>query len=156
MVTMIKKLIVIAGFALFSSVALADSCSFELNATDTREYIDLKGNLVKQIVVPASCSKFTINMRNITKMLKTVMGHNVVIAKASDVRAISRDGAIAGISKDYLKPNDSRVIAASKMVGGGEVASVSFPVSAISGGDYVFFCSFLGHETKMRGKLVVQ
>ncbi|MBR5939868.1 MAG: azurin [Neisseriaceae bacterium] len=153
---MIKKMIIVVGLALSISAAWADSCSFELHGTDAREYRDLQGNLVKQIVIPSSCTEFKIGMKNVTKMHKNLMGHNVVIAKADDVKAIAKDGAIAGISKDYLKPNDSRVVAHSKMIGGGEVTSVTFPVSAIRSGDYVFFCSFLGHEVRMRGKLIVQ
>ena len=84
------------------------------------------------------------------------MGHNVVIAKAKDVKAIALDGAIAGVGKDYLKPGDTRIVAASKMVGGGERTSVRFAVSKVKEGGYDFFCSFLGHERKMRGKLIVK
>ena len=60
------------------------------------------------------------------------------------------------MKKDYLKPGDTRVLAASKMIGGGDKTSVRFPVAKIKGGGYDFFCSFLGHETKMHGKLIVQ
>ena len=76
--------------------------------------------------------------------------------KEKDVKAIAIDGAIAGITKDYLKPGDTRVLAASKMVGGGEQTSVRFPVKKIKDGGYDFFCSFLGHERKMHGKLIVE
>ena len=71
-------------------------------------------------------------------------------------RQVAIDGAIAGVKKDYLKPGDTRVLAASKMIGGGDKTSVRFPVAKIKGGGYDFFCSFLGHERKMHGKLIVE
>ena len=153
---MIMKSLLFFVVILSAPLMAADKCSFNLLGTDTRDYVDEQHRIVKQIVVPSSCTYFTINLRNITKMHKTAMGHNVVIAKSSDVKAIALDGAIAGVTKDYLKPGDRRVLAASKMVGGGEVTSVRFPVKKIKVGGYDFFCSFLGHERKMHGKLIVE
>ena len=84
------------------------------------------------------------------------MGHNVVIAKASDVKAVSAAGVKAGVKGDYLQAGDPKVVAASKMVGGGEKTSVKVPVAKIKAGGYDFFCSFPGHEIKMHGKLTVK
>ena len=152
-----KKSILLLIMGAFSVSAFADSkCAYELLGTDTRDYKNAQGEVVKQIIVPLSCTNFTIMLRNVTKMHKNTMGHNVVIAKEKDVKAIAIDGAIAGITKDYLKPGDTRVLAASKMVGGGEQTSVRFPVKKIKDGGYDFFCSFLGHERKMHGKLIVE
>ena len=95
-------------------------------------------------------------MQHIGKMPKTAMGHNVVVVKSSDIKGVIKDGMRYGISKDYLKPNDKRVVAASKMIGGGEKTSVKIPVAKIKDGEYLFFCSFLGHDRKMRGKLEVK
>ena len=153
---MMKKGALFLGLLFSGSIAMANQCAFDLLGTDTRDYKDSEGNLVKQIIIPSSCTYFTINLRNVTKMHKTAMGHNVVIAKAKDVKAIALDGAIAGVGKDYLKPGDTRIVAASKMVGGGEHTSVRFAVSKVKEGGYDFFCSFLGHERKMRGKLIVK
>jgi azurin len=49
-----------------------------------------------------------------------------------------------------------RVIAHTKIIGGGETTKITFPGKALTaGGDYSFYCSFPGHSTMMKGKLVV-
>ena len=51
------------------------------------------------------------------------LGHNVVVAKTADMKGIDADGIKAGLASDYVKAGDSRVIAHSKVVGGGESTS---------------------------------
>lgn len=107
------------------------------------------------IIIPASCSKFTINLKHVGKMPVNAMGHNVVIAKAADMAGIARDGM--SVSPEHIKDGDSRVIAHTRMIGGGESASVTFDVSKIkAGGPYKFFCSFPGHLALMQGNIVAQ
>ena len=66
------------------------------------------------------------------------------------------DGIGAGVAADYIKPGDARVIAHSKLVGGGESATISFPVGKLGGaGPYAFFCSFPGHDAMMKGSIAV-
>ncbi len=109
------------------------------------------------IVVPASCSEFSITLKHTGQMDVKVMGHNIVIGKASDLQAIAADGMSAGPDAGYLKPDDARVIAHTQMIGGGQTATTSFPVSKIKqGGPYEFFCSFPGHAAMMRGSISVQ
>ena len=152
-----KKSILLLIMGAFSVSAFADSkCAYELLGTDTRDYKNAQGEVVKQIAVPSSCTDFTINLRNGTKMRKTAMGHNVVIAKSNEIKSIIKDGVRYGVRDDYLKPGDKRIVAASKMIGGGEKTSVRFPVAKIKDDNYDFFCSFMGHDRKMRGKLVVE
>ena len=56
-----------------------------------------------------------------------------------------------------MPENDKRVIAHTKVIGGGQTTSVTFPTSKlVKGGDYTFFCSFPGHYGQMRGKLIFQ
>ena len=84
------------------------------------------------------------------------MGHNLVVAKTSDVQAISADGIAAGVDKDYLKADDARVIAHTKLIGGGESDSVTFDVSKLDAAEaYQFFCSFPGHAALMKGALTL-
>jgi azurin len=60
----------------------------------------------------------------------------------------------AGLPNDYLKKGDTRVIAHTKVVGGGQTASVTFPTSKLTkGGAYTYFCSFPGHSSLMIGTL---
>lgn len=136
--------------------ATATDCSFDLKGTDTMTFTDVAGKPVPEIVVPASCQDLTINFEHTGKMPKTAMGHNVVIAKAADVRAVATNGIKAGVQGDYLQAGDPKVVAASKMVGGGEKTTVKVPVAKIKEGGYDFFCSFPGHEIKMHGKLTVK
>ena len=137
-------------------VATATDCSFDLKGTDAMTFTDVAGKPVPEIVVPASCQDLTINFEHTGKMPKTAMGHNVVIAKAADVRAVATNGIKAGVQGDYLQASDPKVVAASKMVGGGEKTTVKVPVAKIKEGGYDFFCSFPGHEIKMHGKLTVK
>lgn len=151
-----KLLLAITLIASISTVFGADACSTTIRGSDMITFTDAKNKPVPNILIPASCSNFTINLIHSGKMPKTAMGHNVVIVKASDISSVVKDGMKFGIRRDYLKPKDSRIIAASKMIGGGEKTSVSFPVANIKNDDYLFFCSFVGHDRKMRGKLVIQ
>ena len=139
-----------------ASAATATGCSFDLKGTDAMTFTDVAGKPVPEIVVPASCQDLTINFEHTGKMPKTAMGHNVVIAKAADVRAVATNGIKAGVQGDYLQAGDPKVVAASKMVGGGEKTTVKVPVAKIKEGGYDFFCSFPGHEIKMHGKLTVK
>ena len=42
------------------------------------------------------------------------------------------------------------------LIGGGQKTKITFPGKKLTaGGDYSFFCSFPGHSTLMKGKLVV-
>lgn len=147
-----KKLLMIVGLGLASQQALAaDSCSVDLTGNDQMKY-----NLT-EITVPKTCEEFTINLENVGKLPRAAMGHNVVIAKTADKTAVSTDGIAAGLDNEYVKPDDARVIAASKVVGGGEKTSVTFkPADLAADGDYSFFCSFPGHIALMNGKVIVK
>jgi azurin len=60
----------------------------------------------------------------------------------------------AGLDNNYIKPGDDRVIAHTKVVGGGESDSVTFDVAKLKAGqDYMFFCSYPGHAALMKGTL---
>jgi azurin len=68
---------------------------------------------------------------------------------------VSTAGVSAGLDKDYLPAGDQRVIAHTKIIGGGESTSVKFKTSQLTkGGDYTFFCSFPGHSALMKGRLI--
>lgn len=130
--------------------AVVTDCSTTIEGNDAMQYD------VGSITVPTSCSEFTINLKHAGQLPVTAMGHNVVIALAADREAIASDGATAGVDANYVKPDDARVIASTKMIGGGETTSITFPVSRLqAGGPYEFFCSFPGHWTIMRGTIQV-
>ena len=144
----------LAGLVLLGSLfaapqALAQSsCAATIEASDAMRYN--RGSLD----IPKSCATFTVTLKNTGKLPKAAMGHNIVIAKTSDMAGIDADGVKAGIANNYLKPNDARVVVASKLVGGGETTTIKIPVAKLtSGGPYSFFCSFPGHATLMKGTI---
>jgi azurin len=78
-----------------------------------------------------------------------------VLAKDSDMSAIVTAGLAAGLTRGFLPDNDKRIIAATKVVGGGESTTVKFSTAAlVQGAQYVFFCTSPGHSTLMRGRFL--
>lgn len=130
--------------------AVVSNCATQIEGTDTMQYS------VGSIAVPASCTKFTITLKHAGTMPVAAMGHNVVISKEADIQGVTADGVGAGIGANYIKPGDTRVIAHTTLVGGGQTTSVTFDVSKIkTGGPFEFYCSFPGHATVMKGPITV-
>ncbi|UOO89578.1 azurin [Vitreoscilla massiliensis] len=133
-----------------SAVATDSACSFDLSGNDAMQYS------VKEISIPASCQQFTIHFKHAGSMPKAAMGHNVVIAKTEDLTAVIKDGLKAGPAADYVKVGDTRVLAKTKLLGGGESDSLTVDVAALKAAPYSFICTFPGHTGTMRGVLVVK
>jgi azurin len=130
--------------------AAADTCSVTIDSTDAMRFDKDK------IVVDKSCEDFTINLTHSGKLAKNVMGHNVVITKEADAAAVASDAIAAGLDNNYLKPGDERVIAFTKIIGGGEKTSTTFKVNKLNADEkYTFFCSFPGHITLMKGTVTL-
>ncbi|MDM9559370.1 azurin [Bordetella petrii] len=127
---------------------LAAQCETTVESNDAMQFN------TKEIVVDQSCKEFTVHLKHVGKMAKAAMGHNWVLTKEADMQAVATDGMTAGLDKDYVKPDDARVIAHTKLIGGGESDSVTFDTSKLAAGDkYAFFCSFPGHWAIMKGTL---
>ncbi|GGK03934.1 azurin [Luteimonas terricola] len=132
------------------AAAGATGCAVDIEGNDMMQFN------VSSISVPSSCAEFTINLTHTGRLPAAAMGHNVVITSSSDTAGVAADGISAGAAADYLKAGDSRVIAATDMIGGGESTSVTFDVAKIkTGGPYGFFCSFPGHAALMKGTISV-
>ncbi len=128
--------------------ALAAECSAQIEGNDAMQFNKTS------MTVPASCKDFTVKLTHTGKLPKAAMGHDWVLTKAADMNAVDTDGTAAGLANNYIKTGDTRVIAHTKVVGGGESDSVTFPVSKLKAGEsYMFFCSFPGHATIMKGTL---
>lgn len=145
---MIRKFLAAAALIALAPSAFAATCSADIEGNDAMKYN------VANIDISKSCKTFTINLKHTGKLAKNVMGHNVVIAKTSDIKAIDADGMKAGLASDYVKPGDARVVAHSKVVGGGESTSFTVPVAKLGSG-YSFFCSFPGHSALMKGTVTL-
>ena len=151
---MVRFLVMIVAFVLVSPFGFADghgkSCNLEIASGDMLKFDKA------ELEVSSSCDKVTVSFSHTGKLPATVMGHNWVLSKSADVKAIASDGLTAGASNGYIKPGDERVIAATKIVGGGETASVSFGAEQLSKNEsYTFFCSFAGHSFMMAGAFKV-
>ena len=129
---------------------LAATCEADLEANDAMQFNK------QSLAVPASCKKFTVKLKHVGKLPKTAMGHNWVLTKAADAQGVAADGIGAGVDKAYVKAGDTRVIAHTKVIGGGESDAVTFDVSKLKTGEnYAWFCSFPGHAGIMKGTLAV-
>ncbi len=136
--------------ALLASPVLAAQCDVEIESNDAMQFNK------KSIAVPASCKRFTVKLKHVGKLPKTAMGHNWVLSKAADAQGVAADGIAAGLDKAYVKQGDARVIAHTKVIGGGEADAVSFDVAKLKAGEsYAWFCSFPGHSTLMKGTLAL-
>lgn len=136
--------------ALLAGPALAATCDIEIDGNDAMQFNKTA------IAVPASCKQFTVKLKHVGKLPKASMGHNWVLSKAADAAGVAADGIGAGLDKAYVKPGDARVIAHSKVIGGGETDAVSFDVAKLKAGDsYAWFCSFPGHASLMKGTLTL-
>lgn len=130
--------------------AVVADCATTIDSTDAMQYD------ADSIVIPSSCTQFTIHLTHSGQMPVAAMGHNVVIAAQSDMAGVLADGMGAGLDNDYVKPGDTRVVAHTEMIGAGDETSVTFDVSKLqSGGPYEFFCSFPGHAALMKGSISV-
>lgn len=135
----------------FTGAAFAQNCSTDIEVGDAIQYS------TNAIVVDKSCKDFTVNLAHTGKLAKNVMGHNWVLSLSGDVQGIATDGMQAGLENNYIKPGDTRVIAHTKVIGGGEKTSVTFPLSKLDPKTaYMFFCSFPGHWAAMQGTLSVK
>ena len=125
---------------------VAAECSTVVESNDQMKYN------VGQINIKKSCTSFKIVLKHTGQMPKTSMGHNLVISKADDASSIASEGTGEGASKDFLKASDSRIIAHTKMLGGGEEDSIVLDTSKLdANSQYKFFCTFPGHFGMMQG-----
>ena len=131
-----------------SAPAMAAGCETVVESNDAMQFN------VKNIDVPKSCKKFSVTLKHVGKMPKTAMGHNIAVSTAADMQGAITDGMAAGAAADYVKAGDARVLAHSKIIGGGETTKMDIDVTKLKAGtDYVFFCTFPGHSALMKGTL---
>ena len=121
-------------------------CKVDIASTDQMSFDK------KEIAVAADCTEVEVTLKHTGKLPVSSMGHNWVLAKTADAQPIASDGLSAGVANDHIKKGDTRVIAHTKLIGGGQTATVKFATSALKKGEaYTFFCSFPGHVALMKG-----
>ena len=145
-----KKFVAIL-LTFMSSVACADECAVTIESNDMMQFN------MKEIIAPAACDTFTVTLKHTGQLDKKFMGHNWVLSTTADAQAIVGAALKAGADNNYLPPGDKTIIAATKIIGGGEQDSVTFDMSKLSSAeDYTFFCSFPGHFAIMKGSFIVK
>lgn len=145
----ILRLIGAALLLAAGTVAYADPCKVSIESNDMMQF-----NL-HELAVPAACAEVEVTLHHSGKLGATVMGHDWVLAKESDLSGLVNAGLAAGAARGYLPQGDARIIAATKVVGGGETATVKFSTAALApGARYAFFCTSPGHSSMMKGKFL--
>ena len=132
-----------------SVFAAGAACEIDISAPDRLSYDKT------ELTVDRACGIVKLKLAHTGKLAKNIMGHNWVLSRAADLTQVASDGQKAGLASHYVKPNDSRVIAFTEIIGGGETTSIEFSVKDLPAGKYSYFCTFPGHWTIMRGTLNV-
>ncbi|MEM9157646.1 MAG: azurin [Verrucomicrobiota bacterium] len=141
-----KKLTVLFAILSASTLLLADAVNIELGSNDMMQFDKT------ELRAPAG-SNVTLTLKHTGKLPKMSMGHNFVLLKqGTDLAAFGAKSAAAA-ANEYI-PEGDEIIAHTKLIGGGESASVTFKAPAA--GTYDFICSFPGHYAIMKGKLIVE
>lgn len=126
------------------------TCKLELSSNDAMQYDR------KELRIAADCRNIELRFRHTGRLPAQAMGHNWVLTRTSDARAVDSAGIAAGFRNNHVPTGDKRVIAASRIIAGGQSITITFSAaSLVRGGDYTFFCSFPGHFGIMKGKLIV-
>jgi azurin len=147
--TLLAAALVGANAFLFAGPAAAADkvCKLEISGNDLMQFDK------KEMKADADCTSIEVTLKHSGKLPAASMGHNWVLTNTADVNGVSNDGLGAGLAAQYVKAGDKRVIAHTKVVGGGQSDTVKFPASALKkGGDYTFICTFPGHSALMKGK----
>lgn len=146
---MYKYLLAAALFA--PTLAFAGDCDLEITGNDMMQFDKT------ELTVPATCEEVSVTVKHSGSMAKQVMGHNWVLAKTADMAGINEDGMKAGLDANYLKADDTRVIAHTKVIGPTESDTVKFKIKDLApDSDLTYFCSFPGHSAIMKGKFIIK
>ena len=135
----------------FLAVSLNAAQKITITGNDTMQFD------TKEFTVKAG-EEVELELKNIGKLPKIAMGHNLVILKKG-ISAIKFGQKIMGMgaSATNALPEESMedVIAATKLLGPSESDVITF-TAPLEAGDYQFVCTFPGHFAMMRGIMVVK
>ncbi len=145
---------------LIASLAFVGAAAPVVHAADASRQVAITSNdamqyNVKEITAKPG-EKITVKLSHVGKLPKTAMGHNWVLFSNlpdAEVQKLLMDGMKN--APDYLPKDKSAVLAHTKVIGGGESTTVEF-TAPTKPGSYPFFCTFPGHFSMMKGKLIVK
>lgn len=150
---MIKKLYlflsVTMSLTFMSGISLAKKCKLTVEGDDEILYN------VGDIKIDEECTSLKLTLKHVGNQNKVMMGHNWVLTLKSDAYDVAKNGLEAGFNKDFIKENDNKVVARTKLLGGGQEDVIDIDLTKlIEGEEYVFFCLFPAHYFTMRGKFI--
>jgi azurin len=128
----------------------AESTKVTITGNDTMQF-DLKTFEVK------SGDKVEVTFKNIGKVPKIAMGHNLVfLKKGISAIAFGQKALGAGANATNALPDSVKedTISATKLLGPDESETISF--TAPAPGNYEYVCTFPGHFAMMRGVMKVK
>jgi azurin len=99
-------------------------------------------------------TKVKVELKHIGKMPKAAMGHNFIVLQPGTDPMTFAQGAAGAVKTDYIPDDQSKIIAHTKLLGGGESDTIEFELPGP--GEYPFLCSFPGHVALMKGVLVAK
>ena len=131
-------------------ILTADATKVTITGNDTMQF-DLKTFEAK------AGEKVELTFKNIGKIPKIAMGHNLVILKKGvSAIAFGQKAMSAGANATNALPDSVKgdTIAATKLLGPAESETITF--TAPDAGDYEYVCTFPGHFAMMRGVMKVK
>ncbi|MBQ4838578.1 MULTISPECIES: azurin [Pseudoalteromonas] len=142
--------VAVAALCISAFQASANDCELTIESNDMMQFSE------KALSVPSKCKEVKLTLVHTGKLPAAAMGHNWVLTEKKNVKAVASDGMRAGVKNSYVKPNDPRVFAYTKVIGGGESTSITFSTKSMSKDlEYNFFCSFPGHFAIMKGSFKI-
>lgn len=130
-----------------------------INDVAVTDHIELQGSddmkFDKTLFKIKAGQDVKLTLKNVGKLPKEAMAHNVVIlAQGTDVQAFG-EAAVKEKANDHIPAAMATdVVAHTKLLGPGETDEITFKVA--DPGVYEFICSFPGHFGTMRGKIVAE
>lgn len=131
-------------------ILTADATKVTITGNDTMQF-DLKTFEAK------AGENVELTFKNIGKIPKIAMGHNLVILKKGiSAIAFGQKAMGAGANATNALPDSVKgdTIAATKLLGPAESETITF--TAPDAGDYEYVCTFPGHFAMMRGVMKVK
>ena len=142
-----------------SLLALGGPASAALAADAPREIVITANDAMQfslKEITAAPGEKLSVKLSHVGKLPKTAMGHNwVLLAAGSDAEVQKLAMECMKNAPDYLPKDRSVVLAGTKILGGGESDTVTF-TAPDKPGAYPYLCTFPGHFSMMKGKLIVK
>lgn len=138
----------LAFVGLISTAEAQKSTELVLESTDAMQF-------TKKELKAKAGQTVKLTLKHTGKLAKAAMGHNfVLLAQGTDVAAFGQKAAQARDTEYIPKSEESKIIAHTKLIGGGESTSIEF--KAPKKGTYTYICSFPGHYALMQGKFIVE